>query len=115
MLFRSSHPMPFVFTKREIDHARSAQHPEQLLCLSFCCKEALLKAAGQAYDYTACEVLPPLSEYSTDTEAVRDIVLQSRLKEELRASFARYRSRGLSDDSREVISTVYLFGEERGQ
>ena len=47
--------MPFVFTEREIDFARSLPFPEIGLCASFCCKEAMFKALSAPYNFTDCE------------------------------------------------------------
>ncbi len=110
-----NHPMPFVFTRNEIDHARSGPNPAQVLCLTFACKEALLKAAGQPYDYTLCEILPSVREASLDGDAEQEIRLAPGLKDALKAEYANFRWRRLTEGSGEMLSTVYLFGEERPQ
>lgn len=108
-----SHPLPFVFNRTEIDHARSAPSPAQLLCLTFACKEALLKAAGQAYDYTQCVILPTLQERSLGERTEQEIVLSPALKAAFGAKRASFRWCHLAEDREEMVTAVYLFGEER--
>ena len=50
--------MPFVFTKREITHARQQAETARALCVCFSCKEAARKAVGIPFNYTECEALP---------------------------------------------------------
>ena len=56
MLAAEAHPMPLVFTRAEVDHARTAPFPARALCASFCAKEAVLKALNAPYDFTDCEL-----------------------------------------------------------
>jgi len=48
------HPLPFVFSPQEWDHARQSSCPEKALCISFCCKEAMYKALDMPYNFTEC-------------------------------------------------------------
>ena len=50
--------MPFVFSARELEHARRQPAPNRALCISFTCKEALRKALDRPYDFTECEAFP---------------------------------------------------------
>ena len=105
------HPMPFVFTKREIDHSRRGENAAELLCLSFSCKEALQKAAAEAYDYTDCELLPEWTDAAPVVE--QEVCLSPRLKDALNIESALCRSFPNPGQSSEIISAVYLFGKER--
>jgi phosphopantetheinyl transferase (holo-ACP synthase) len=49
------HPFPFIFSLREIEHARCLGNPAQALCASFCSKEAVRKAIALPYNYPDCE------------------------------------------------------------
>ena len=56
MLAAEAHPMPLVFTRAEVDHARSLPSPARALCACFCAKEAVFKALGAPYNFTDCEL-----------------------------------------------------------
>jgi phosphopantetheinyl transferase (holo-ACP synthase) len=56
MLAAEAHPMPLVFTRAEIDRARSLPFPARALCASFCAKEAVFKALCTPYNFTDCEL-----------------------------------------------------------
>ena len=64
MVGESGHPFPFVFSWREIAFARANKQPAACLAASFCCKEAVLKALGEPYDFTQCVFLAsPAADY----------------------------------------------------
>jgi phosphopantetheinyl transferase (holo-ACP synthase) len=46
-----------VWTPRELDHAAAQADPGRALCASFCCKEAVFKAAGGGVRFTTVELL----------------------------------------------------------
>ena len=60
----SDFPMPFVFTKGEITHARQQAEAARALCVCFSCKEAVRKAVGVPYNYTECEAFPVFQKES---------------------------------------------------
>ena len=101
--------MPFAFTEREIANARRQDDSARALCLSFTCKEALCKAAGRPYDYTACEILPTFDGNAPLFEG--EITLDPALKEEWNVARALVLS-VQAPYSNEVISAVYLLTEE---
>lgn len=55
LLEAEEHPMPLVFTRAEVEHARRLADPARGLCLAFCVKEALRKALTVPYELTECE------------------------------------------------------------
>jgi len=57
MLARDEHPMPFVFTRAEVDRARALPSPARALCACFCVKEAVLKALSAPCNLTDCELV----------------------------------------------------------
>lgn len=57
LLARDPHPLPSVFTAREIESALSLPEPARALCAAFCAKEATVKALGAPFDLTACELV----------------------------------------------------------
>jgi phosphopantetheinyl transferase (holo-ACP synthase) len=71
------HPMPFVFSAKEIYFQRSLLSPALGLCASFCCKEAVFKALGTPYNFCECELLYKPGSLSTP------IHFHERLKQEL--------------------------------
>ena len=104
------HPMPFVFTKSEIDHSRQNENTAERLCLSFTCKEALQKAATDTFNFTDCEIL---SEWTDTVPILEQVVyLSPRLKDALNVERALCRAILLPGDRSELISAVYLFGKE---
>ena len=106
-----SHPMPFAFTGKEIDHARHQRDSARALCLCFTCKEALLKALGEPYNFTDCELFPALDDASSVIE--EEVVLGPHLKRDGGISRAICRSVEGASRTGEIISAVYLFGEGR--
>jgi len=56
MLAADDHPMPFVFTRAEVDRARTLPNPARALGACFCAKEAVFKALGP-YNFTDCELV----------------------------------------------------------
>jgi phosphopantetheine--protein transferase-like protein len=57
MLTADEHPMPFVFTRAEVDRARALPSPARALCACFCAKEAVFKALSAPYNFTDCELV----------------------------------------------------------
>jgi hypothetical protein len=56
LLAREPHPLPFAVTAAEVAFARSLEDQARALCASFCAKEAIAKALGGPFDFTACEL-----------------------------------------------------------
>jgi 4'-phosphopantetheinyl transferase EntD len=110
-LAEASLPMPFVFTKREIERARRHEDGALLLCLCFTGKEALFKAARKPFDYAACELLLDVDEHTTIVEG--ELALGPQLKQDLNGARATFRGFLPTPSSREVISIVHLFLEVR--
>jgi phosphopantetheinyl transferase (holo-ACP synthase) len=108
-LAEASLPMPFVFTKREIERARCHEDGALLLCLSFAGKEALFKAAGRPYDLAACEMLLDVDEEASVVEG--ELVLKRGLKQDLNGSRATFRGFLPAPPSREVTAIVHLYRE----
>lgn len=109
LLAYEGHPLPFVFTTREIAHAHADTDPATVLCLCFTAKEALFKAAGTPYNFTDCEVFP-----SIDTETSMfngKIHLSEALEQSWGACAATVRSTRSEIDENEIISAVALFSE----
>jgi phosphopantetheinyl transferase (holo-ACP synthase) len=98
-------PMPFVFSRREIEHCRALRHPEQGLCAAFCCKEAFFKAIGVPYNYPDCELL-----LGQSGDAPRLIVDRTPMREH---RLDRVEARILSLDAAEVVVVVDLYSRNR--
>jgi phosphopantetheine--protein transferase-like protein len=56
MLAADELPMPPVFTRAEVEHARTRPSPARALCACFCAKEAAFKALNAPYNFTDCEL-----------------------------------------------------------
>jgi phosphopantetheinyl transferase (holo-ACP synthase) len=91
----SGYPLPFVFSRAEMDHCRRLTNPAVGLCAAFCCKEALRKAIASPYNFTDCEAL--------FDEQGRTVSL--RLTESLR------RQAGVGDIRAEVMHNPHESGE----
>jgi phosphopantetheinyl transferase (holo-ACP synthase) len=57
LLAGDAHPLPFVFTRAEIDRARALPDPPRALAFCFCAKEAVFKALSAPLDFTDCELI----------------------------------------------------------
>lgn len=105
------HCMPLVFTQKEIEHARRQISPARTLCVAFSCKEALQKALRHPYNFTQCETFPVLNGWQTAHEG------SLRLSVDLKGPFdtlaATMRTFSNPNTNTEMITIVYLFGEER--
>lgn len=96
-------PLPMVFTTREVEHARSTASPAVSLAASFCCKEAVLKAIGEPYELTDCEIFWNLEEEED----------QIALGEALRSLYGISSALGVirhAADQGEISVAAYLFG-----
>jgi phosphopantetheinyl transferase (holo-ACP synthase) len=98
----------WIFSGAEREHFLALAEPSRGCCASFCCKEAVLKALGEPFDYRACELL-----YHPG-----DRVQEIRLDRELAARHGVGRSTAVilvnALDEEEMIVAAYLFaGEER--
>jgi phosphopantetheine--protein transferase-like protein len=105
-LIQNSHnPMPLVFTDKEVAHTRTLDNQAAALGAAFCCKEAVLKAIGQPYNLTDCELY-------IDFEKERQYVL---LADELRKTHGIVESFALVDhdpmENEELSVIVLLLGE----
>ena len=99
-------PPAFVFSEREIAHARTLPDPAAALCACFGCKEAVLKAIGEPYGYAECELLPD------PARSVHDIHLGPALRRRSGATRAIAVVCPEARDRGELIVVAYLFGEE---
>ena len=99
------HSMPFVFSKREYDHAFSLPEPSRGLCAAFCCKEAFRKALAEPYNYTDIE----LEWHPGDEE--HKLVLDAKLKEQHGILDASAIIKKNPADGDQLIALVCLFEE----
>ena len=97
-----AHPMPFVFSSREIRYSRSSASPQRSLCASFCCKEALFKAIREPYDFPACELF-------WDGGATGDVRISRAVRRQYDINEAVARVAEVASDD-ELVVTVFLFG-----
>ena len=98
----AGHPMPFVFSAREIYFQRSLPSPALGLCVSFCCKEAVFKALGTPFNFCDCELLYEPGSVSTP------IHFQEHLKREQGIAEGVAVVRTDCGPSSEVVVSVYL-------
>jgi len=101
--------MPFVFSKPEIDFARDSESPARCLSICFGCKEALMKAIGEPYDFTGCELFP--REDAGAAEPEWEIELSSELKKTHGIRRASCRAVVATGAGGTVTSAVFAFGE----
>jgi phosphopantetheinyl transferase (holo-ACP synthase) len=96
-----------ICSPREAEHLASQERPALAFCASFCCKEALCKALGEAYAFPECECFhrPGASEL--------ELVLSPSLRERhgLAGARAGFHERFLGERG-ECVVEVHLF---RGQ
>jgi len=96
----------WIFSEAEQKHFAALAEPAHGCCASFCCKEALLKALGEPFDYAACELF-----YHPG-----DRVHEIRLDRELAARHGVGKSIAVTLinalDEEEMIVVAYLFGRE---
>ena len=97
-------PMPLVFTDREVARAAASERPERVLCACYCCKEAVLKALKEPYDFADCELI---LEGAADRERIG---LAEALMARRGISRAVARILPEADGEEEVTLVVYLFG-----
>ena len=96
-------PLPLVFTEREVRHARTLPDPAAALCACLACKEAVLKALGEAYNFVDCEFFPDMSE------GLRPIELADGLRRDRSIGDARAMLRLDQAGCGELIVVAYLF------
>ena len=96
-------PPDFVFSEREADHVRTLPDPALGLCACFCCKEAVVKALGEPFNLTDCELLP---EFNKETNEIH-MSLRLRKKYGIARSQARVRRNDL--DEQELVVIAYIF------
>ena len=104
------HPMPFVFTVEELEHARSRKEPARALCIAFSCKEALRKALPEPYNYTECEVFPDFDAEGDICDGPLHLSLSALSGERLAAAM---RTMVNPMNRNEMITSVYVFKEAR--
>jgi phosphopantetheine--protein transferase-like protein len=110
-LENDAHPIPFVFTKNEIDHAL-AQHDTALaLSACFTAKEAVQKALRAPYNFTECELFPVFVREGNAFEG--ELVLSPSLKQAYQLSGARVRCSFNREVEGEILTTAILFKEEK--
>jgi len=98
-------PLRHVFSPAETAHAQGQRVPARALCAAFCCKEALLKALGEPYEYRDCEML------FDEAAKEQDLCLASELRAEQGVGAARALVR--FTDSGECVAVVHAFVERR--
>lgn len=98
----------WIFSEGERKHFAALAEPARGCCASFCCKEALVKALGEPFDYTACEL------FYNPEERVHEI----RLDRELAAKYGVGKSIAVALtsalDEEEMIVVAYLFENGEG-
>lgn len=95
-------PLTLVFSAREAGRLASLPDPAEGFCTSFCCKEALFKAAGMPIDPHACEWVPG------GDGAAGSLVVSPALAAEIGA--ARVEARTWRDGDA-CVAVVILYGE----
>jgi len=95
--------MPLVFTRAEVDHARTLPFPARALCACFCAKEAVFKAIAGPYNFTDCELF--LS--ADDTAELR---LSPALTAEHGVGSATVEILDVEEADGAVMAVVVLFG-----
>ena len=98
-------PPDFVFSKKETDYVRTLSDPALGLCACFCCKEAVVKALGEPFSLTRCELLPDFFKETNEIRLSPDL----REKYGIGRSEARILRSGL--DARELVVIAYIFGK----
>jgi phosphopantetheinyl transferase (holo-ACP synthase) len=101
------HPLPFVFSKKEVLYNRTLKSPSQGFCMCFCCKEAVLKAIGEPYDFSDCEIFPRQEKEHTF------LPIEITISERLKNHHGVTRGICLFDENdsseKEMVAVVYLF------
>jgi len=105
--FEEPHPMPLVFSRREVAHARTLPDPAMGLCACFCSKEAMFKALGEPYDFTRCELFPDRWGQRAELRLGEELCRQYGIAE----SSASVRSE--LEEEGETVVVVYIFGDGR--
>ena len=93
----------FLFSERELGHARSLAEPRAGLCAAFCCKEALYKALGSMFEYAECELL------LEPRAAEQQLLLAPRLIQEQGIGACTAVVQWPGDE--QCLAVVYVFGE----
>ena len=111
-LVRSDHaPLPFVFSRREIEHSFGAEDAARSLCISFCVKEAARKALGEPFNYPECEVFPMSGAGASEER------LPLHLRDSLKREFGLVEGVAVAFENRldkgEMVAVVYLLGGGR--
>lgn len=102
-------PPDFVFSDREISHNRTLPDPALGLCACFCCKEAMVKALGEPFNMTDCELLPDFENETNEIHLGPDL----REKYDIERAIARLRRSDLNEE--ELIVIAYIFGRASKQ
>jgi phosphopantetheinyl transferase (holo-ACP synthase) len=106
-----AHPMPFVFTRNEIDHARIQHGSACALSACFTVKEAVRKALRAPYNFTECELFPIFigNEYIFEGAPI----LSDAVKQAHGLSGAAVRCSFDQEAGGEMLTAVILFEEEK--
>lgn len=101
------HPLPFVFSKKEVVHNRTLTRPATGFCMCFCCKEAVLKAVGGPYNFPDCEIFATLQKEHTFSPI--EISMSETFKNDfgVGTGVCLFDKNSLNDE--EIIAVVYLF------
>jgi phosphopantetheine--protein transferase-like protein len=103
MLEGEEHPMPLVFTRAEVDRARSLPFPARALCSCFCAKEAAFKALNAPINFTDCELF-------LDTDDAAELRLSPLLSAEHGIGSSTAEIRDVKEAEGVVMVVVVLFG-----
>jgi phosphopantetheinyl transferase (holo-ACP synthase) len=103
LLAREAHPIPSVFTAAEVERARASDDPARDLCACFCAKEAVAKAIGSLYDFTACEF------QGTAEGSESELSLSDAFRAEHGVGSARIVVRDVPDAPGDLLAVAYLF------
>ncbi len=105
-------PMPFVFTKQEIDHSSKLINAALGLCIGFTVKESVKKALKTPYNFTDCEVFPQ-NDFSASTDIyAMNVVLNKSLMQEYCLSSIYVHSCPNPLNRGEVMTSVVLLREK---
>jgi len=105
LLAGGPHPLPSVFTAREVAFAGSRPDPARALCASFCAKEAIAKALGGLFDFTSCELFAG----AADDGAPHELELADAFRREHGITSATATVRGVDGVPGEILVVVHLY------
>ncbi len=96
------HPLPFIFSRKEVEHIHTLEDKAIGFCAAFCCKEAVFKAIDQPFNFNQCQFFyqpnrktqpPPLLESIDSFAAVSRCSINIHFPDDI-----------------ELMAIVHLFG-----